>query len=132
MMNRKKMIATVAVAFGLFIVFCMIFILCRYGVFDKYTTTDIASFSSPDGRYRLEYQQRGDPEFPFGKTYVRFILYDNGKQKTSVDTFISDDGAIANEHNIKSIDWRNESVSVVLQASEMDDKEIVIAYNGNP
>ena len=90
---------------------------------------DVASFESPDGGYRLVYQQLGAPDWPFGKTDVRLVLKDrNGKTQNRVDTFIQDDGAAASEWNVKSVEWTEDAVVVVLRASEMDDKTVELRY----
>ena len=44
------------------------------------------------------------------------------------DTSIQDDGANAGERNIASVEWFDDKVIVVLQASEMEDREIIIPY----
>ncbi len=129
-MNNKKIITgTLAVVFGLIIISFILFSLWWNGAFTKVIVQDIASYDSPDGNYCLKYQQLGEPEWPFGKTDVRLTLYDrNNKKVNSIDTFIQADGCLAHEGNIKSIEWTNDSVLIILQASEMDDKEIEIFY----
>ena len=90
---------------------------------------EIATYNSPDGEYSLVFEQMGDPVWPFGPTDVRLTLknYD-GKIIERVSTQLSDDGANAHEYNIASISWDKDAVVVVLRASEMEDKEILIAY----
>ena len=135
MTKKKNLLITIVIAVFLLIILFVIFsfvivALCLNGAFDKFIVTDIATFDSLDGNYYIKYQQIGDPEWPFGKTDVRLTLYDsNGQIKNSVDTFISDDGCVAHENNIKTIDWMYDSLKVILQASEMQDKEIIIAFN---
>ena len=108
----------------------VIFTLWWNGAFENVIVSDIASFESPDGSYCIKYQQIGEPEWPFGRTDVRLTLYDiDGNTKNSADTFINNDGGPAHEKNIKSIEWTDDSVKVILQASEMQDKEIIIAFN---
>ena len=48
--------------------------------------------------------------------------------KSLCESFIADDGSAASEMNIKSVEWKEKAVVVVLQASEMDDREIVLEY----
>lgn len=93
---------------------------------------EIATYHSPDGEYSLSFEQMGDPDWPFGATDVRLTLKDhNGKIIERVSTQLHDDGANANEHNIASVSWNIDAVVVVLRASEMEDKEVSIAYNGD-
>lgn len=99
------------------------------GTFNFMLPKEIATYNSPDGEYSLVFEQMGDPQWPFGPTDVRLTLknYD-GKIIERVSTQLSDDGANAGEHNIASISWDNDAVVVVLRASEMEDKEVSIAY----
>lgn len=42
----------------------------------KYKIHDVASYTSPDGKYELLFQQVGDADWPFGHTHARHdILY---------------------------------------------------------
>lgn len=114
-----------------FLVFWVVVVLWRNGAswLNQFDIRDISSYTSPDGAYSLDFQQRGDPVFPFGPANVRLVLRDeNGKKIRSVDTAIQDDGGNASEYNVKSVTWGEESVTVVLRASEMSDTEIEILY----
>ena len=99
------------------------------GAFNFIHPKEIGTYSSPDGEYSLVFEQMGDPQWPFGPTDVRLTLknYD-GKIIERVSTQLSDDGANAREYNIASISWDKDAVVVVLRASEMEDKEVSIAY----
>ena len=100
------------------------------GAFNFLQPKEIATYSSPDGKYSLVFEQMGDPHWPFGPTDVRLTLKNHkGKIIERVSTQLSDDGSNASEHNIASISWSDDAVIVVLRASEMKDKEISIAYN---
>jgi hypothetical protein len=107
----------------------LIGILARNGAFNKFDVRDIETYESPDSNYTLIFQQLGDPEWPFGTTDVRLLLKDKNQKKIdSIDTSIQDDGANAYSGNIKSEEWRNDSVIIILQASEMEDKEVKIMF----
>lgn len=100
------------------------------GAFNFLLPSEIATYSSPDGEYSLVFEQMGSPEWPFGPTDVRLTLKnDEDDTIERVSTQIFDDGANASERNIDSISWNEDAVTVVLRASEMDDKEITIPYN---
>ena len=102
------------------------------GTFNFMLPKEIATYHSPDAEYSLVFEQMGDPAWPFGPTDVRLTLKNcNGEIIERVSTQLSDDGANASEHNIASISWNDDAVIVVLRASEMQDKEISIAYNKN-
>ena len=102
------------------------------GAFNFMLPNEIATYHSPDGEYSLAFEQMGHPDWPFGATDVRLTLKDhNGKIIERVSTQLHDDGANANEYNIASVSWNIDAVVVVLRASEMEDKEVSMAYNGD-
>ena len=79
------------------------------GTFNFLLPKEIATYQSPDGEYSLVFEQMGDPAWPFGPTDVRLTL----------------------KNNIASISWNDDEVVVVLRASEMKDKEVVMEYKGS-
>ena len=100
------------------------------GAFNFMLPKEIATYHSPDGEYSLVFEQMGDPTWPFGPTDVRLTLKNNnGKIIERVSTQLNDDGTNASENNIASISWNDDEVVIVLRASEMKDKEVVIEYN---
>lgn len=91
---------------------------------------EIAAYNSPDCNYSLVFEQMGDPHWPFGPTDVRLTLKNrDGKIVERIYAQISDDGAVASEHNIAFVYWNDDAVTVVLRGSKMQDKEISMAYN---
>ena len=102
------------------------------GVFNFLLPNEIATYHPPGGEYSLVFEQMGDPAWPFGPTDVRLTLKNNnGKIIERVSTQLNNDGANASENNIASISWNDDEVVVVLRASEMKDKEVVIEYKGS-
>lgn len=103
------------------------FALWWNGAFNKLDVRDIVSYE--ENGYTLIFQQLGEPQWSFGSTDVRLLLKDQqGKVLNKYDTSIQDDGANASEHNIASVEWLSDKVIVVLQASEMEDKEMTISF----
>ena len=99
------------------------------GVFNFMFPNEIATHHSPSGEYSLVFEQMGSPAWPFGPTDVRLTLKNhNGKTIERVSTQVFNDGGNADEHNIASISWNNDVVIVVLQACEMEYKEVSIEY----
>ena len=99
------------------------------GAFNFLFPNEIAAYRSPDGEYTLVFEQMGDPGWPFGPTDVRLTLKNcNGKTIGRVSTQVFNDGGNASEYNIASVSWNHDAVVVVLRASEMEDKEVFIAY----
>ncbi len=100
------------------------------GAFNFMLPREISTYDSPDEEYVLIFEQMGDPAWPFGSTDVRLTLKNNdGKIIKRISTQLHDDGANASEHNIASISWNDDAVIVILRASEMEDKELLIAYS---
>ena len=123
-------ILAVAVAF-MFGVFLFVGALWN-GTFNFMLPKEVATYQSPDGEYSLVFEQMGDPAWPFGPTYVRLTLKTNkGKIIERVSTQLNDDGTNASENNIASVSWNDDAVVIILRASEMKDKEVVISYNKN-
>lgn len=103
------------------------FVLWWNGAFNKLDIRNITSYEN--NGYTLFFQQLGEPQWSFGSTDVRLLLKNQqGKVLNKYDTSIQDDGANASEHNIASVEWLSDKVIVVLQASEMEDKEITISF----
>ena len=126
----KTILIILSVALVVIIGACLFIVALWSGAFNFLQPKEIATYSSPDGKYSLVFEQMGDPHWPFGPTDVRLTLKNHkGKIIERVSTQLSDDGSNASEHNIASISWSDDAVIVVLRASEMKDKEISIAYN---
>ena len=100
------------------------------GAFNFMLPEEIATYHSPDGEYSLVFEQMGSPAWPFGPTDVRLTLKNhNGKIIERVSTQVFNDGVNADEGNISSISWNDDAVIVVLNACEMEDKEVSIPYS---
>ena len=127
MRKNKIVLIILSTLFVIVIAFIGTFVLWWNGAFNKFDVRDIVSYE--ENGYTLTFQQLGEPQWSFGPTYVRLLLKDQqGKILKEYDTSISDDGADAGEHNIASVEWFDDKVIVVLQASEMEDREIIIPF----
>lgn len=113
-----------------FLIGAYLFVVALWGgAFNFMFPKEIATCDSPNGEYSLVFEQMGDPQWPFGPTDVRLTLKNrDGKVIERVSTQISNDGASAGKNNIASISWNDDEVIIVLRASEMEDKEVSIAY----
>lgn len=127
MRKNKIVLIILSTLFVIVIAFIGTFVLWWNGAFNKFDVRDIVSYE--ENGYTLTFQQLGEPQWSFGPTYVRLLLKDQqGKIIKKYDTSISDDGVDAGEHNIASVEWFDDKVIVVLQASEMEDREIIIPF----
>ena len=126
----KIAVLTLSIAVALIIGAYLFIVALWGGAFNFMHPKEIAAYNSPDGEYTLVFEQMGDPAWPFGPTDVRLTLKNHdGKIIGQVSAQLSDDGANAGEHNIVSVFWNDDAVTVILRASEMKDKEVSIAYN---
>ena len=126
----KNILLIVSIAVAFIIGVYLLIVALWEGAFNFMNPKEISTYDSPDGKYLLVFEQMGDPEWPFGPTEVRLTLKnDDGKVIERVSVELQDDGANASEHNIVSVSWNDGAVIVILRASEMEDKEISIAYN---
>ena len=133
-MNKtaKIVLVVLSVAIVFLIGVCLFVGALWNGAFNFMLPNEIANYHSPDGEHSLVFEQMGDPQWPFGPTDVRLTLKDhNGKIIERVSTQLFDDGANAGEHNIASISWDDDVVTVVLRASEMEDKKVSLGYHKN-
>ena len=127
MRKNKIVLIILSTLFVIVIAFIGTFVLWWNGAFNKFDVRDIVSYE--ENSYTLTFQQLGEPQWSFGPTDVRLLLKDQqGKIIKKYDTSISDDGVDAGEHNIASVEWFDDKVVVVLQASEMEDREIIIPF----
>ena len=131
MSKEWKIILSVVLAAVTFVFAAYSFVIALWsGAFNFLQPKEIKTFESPNGEYSLVFEQMGDPQWPFGPTDVRLTIRNReGKIIGRESTQLSDDGANAGEHNVGSVLWKEDGVTVVLVASEMEDKEISIAYD---
>ncbi|MBR5712295.1 MAG: hypothetical protein IKX54_01745 [Lachnospiraceae bacterium] len=125
----KKITKIIIISVVAVVAAAAVFLLYLNGAFNRFFPKDVTSVTSPDGKYVLCFQQLGDPGWPFGPADVRLVLKDkNGKELNRKEAVIYDDGASASEYNLKTVEWRDDSVIVVLRASEMEDKTVTLQY----
>lgn len=131
MSKKSKIIGIIVLSTIAFIIGAYLFIVAAWnGTFNYAHPKEIATYTSPEGEYMLVFEQMGDPQWPFGPTDVRLTLKNqDGKIVERVSTQLNHDGANASEHNIVSVSWGDDAVVIVLRASEMEDKEVIIKYN---
>lgn len=127
MRKNKIILILLSILFVIVIALIGTFVLWWNGAFNVFDVRDIASYE--ENGYTLTFQQLGEPQWSFGSTDVRLLLKDQqGKILKKYDTSIQDDGANAGERNIASVEWFDDKVIVILQASEMEDREIIIPF----
>ena len=94
----------------------------------KIRITDVAEFVNEKNNYKIIFQEVGEPEWPFGRTKVKVTLVNsNNKRLKSFEEYISDDGAVAREENIK-VNWYDDYVEIVLMGGEQEDDVHKLKY----
>ena len=126
----KVVLIILLVALGLLVAAWLFVGALWSGAFNFMFPKEIATYNSPNTEYSLVFEQMGDPAWPFGPADVRLTLKNsNGTVINRISTQVFNDGGSASEWNMKSVSWENDAVVVILQGAEMEDKEVIIAYN---
>ncbi len=89
--------------------------------------TLILKQSSDDGLHSVRIFMTGDPEFPFGSTYCRAVLYTGRSRTDETDIVLLNDGKTADEQNFR-ITWLQDCVLITASAEEMEDTQYTLYY----
>ena len=122
---------TVRVILGM-VAFFNILIMILAGCFTyttKYKIHDVASYTSPDGKYELLFQQVGDADWPFGHTHTRLVLKDEAGTIAKYSFDIANDGANASS-DLCQVTWKPAQVEAVISGEEQNDNQYILYYNG--
>ena len=95
----------------------------------RYKIHDVASYTSPDGKYELLFQQVGDPDWPFGHTHARLVLKDEAGIIVKHSFDIADDGANASS-DLCQVTWKAAKVEAVISGKEQNDNQYIFFFNG--
>ena len=102
------------------------------GGFDSLFVSEIATYESPDGKYTMVFEQIGSPSWPFGPVDVRLTLRkSNGVYIDQSSALVYNDGVGAHPNNIKSIQWGEDEVVVILERGEQPDQGFTFIYEKN-
>ena len=126
----KITLISLTIAIVLLFTYIAIGVLAFAGAFNFLDPREVATYTSPDGEYSLEFEQMGDPAWPYGPTDVRLTLRNQeGRKIGRVSANVYNDGTDATERNIISISWNEDSVTVVLRNQEGGrEQEVSIPY----
>lgn len=93
------------------------------GGFNFLFPQEIATYDSPDGKYTLVFEQLGDAAWPFGPADVQLTLRNSqGVYIDRISALVYNDGGNAYPGNIKSIQWGEDTVTVILGRGEQCDQ----------
>lgn len=95
----------------------------------RYKIHDVASYTSPDGKYDLLFQQVGDPDWPFGHTHARLVLKGEAETIAKYSFDIADDGANACS-DLCRVTWKDTQVEAVISGKEQNDNQYILFFDG--
>ena len=95
----------------------------------RYKIHDVASYTSPDEKYELLFQQAGDPDWPFGHTHARLVLKNEAGTIAKHSFDIADDGANARS-DLCQVTWKAAQVEGVISGEEQNDNQYILFFNG--
>jgi len=95
----------------------------------RYKIHDVASYTSPDEKYELLFQQIGDADWPFGHTHARLVLKDEVGTIAKYSFDIANDGANASS-DLCQVTWKAAQVEAVISGEEQNDTQYVLFFNG--
>ena len=95
----------------------------------RYKIHDVASYTSPDGKYELVFQQIGDPDWPFGHTHARLVLKDESGTVARYSFDMANDGGVASPEDWK-VTWREDCAEAVISGKEQNDNQYILFFDG--
>lgn len=125
-MSKRK---TTVIGLGIF-VFLVFILFAGIKYRTSYAKTEVETLFSIDGEYKLVIYEIGEPDWPFGSTHCRFILYENNKKINKMDFLIKNDGASAHSENFK-VHWETDNVRIMVCGAEQDDILYYLYFDGN-
>ena len=115
-------------------------LLCLFGIVatlslsilhtTRWKLTDIGIETSPDGQYSILFQEKGEPDWPFGKSHARITVYDGKQVIKKFDEDVADDGGRFQKSNYY-VNWLSTGVVITFRGSEQHDQEVIVMYDGS-
>lgn len=123
MMVKWKIVSIVLAVILALVAFVGLFDIWWNGGFNASSPREIATYTSPDGEYALIFEQLGDARWPFGPADVRLTLKTGkGVYIDQINAKVYNDGGNAYPRNILSIQWGEDTVTVILGRGEQRDQ----------
>ena len=127
MMVKWKVVSIVLAVILALIVFVGLFDIWWNGGFNASSPREIATYTSPDGEYILVFEQLGDAVWPFGPADIRLTLETSkGVYIDKIDAKVYNVGGNAYPRHIKSIQWDEDTVTVILDRVEQRDQGYIL------
>lgn len=90
---------------------------------------EVASYTSPDGKHELLFQQEGDPDWPFGYTHARLVLKDESKAIVKFRFDVANDGGSVDSDSCH-VTWEDTYVEAVISGEEQPDAQYILYFDG--
>ncbi|MCR5109243.1 MAG: hypothetical protein K6B28_13900 [Lachnospiraceae bacterium] len=122
----KGILKVIFVILSVFVLLILILVL-SWNYITRWRLTDVGREESPEGKFSILFQEKGEPDFPFGYSHAKITVY---KEDKPINTFfkdIADDGASFREDNY-SVEWLPVGVVITFHGSEQADEEVEIFY----
>ncbi|MBO6137406.1 MAG: hypothetical protein J6O71_02225 [Lachnospiraceae bacterium] len=129
MINLKKLFKGILIICAVFFVFVALLLLMFLYV-TKWRLTEVGREASPDGRYELLFQAKGEADWPFGNSHARVTLSEGKEIITRFDVHIADDGASFRQSNY-SVEWYPAGAVVTFTGSEQADEVYELLFDGS-
>ena len=122
-----KWLKTTLILLGILLAVAVVFIGLVHvwwnGGFNASSPREIATYTSPDGEYTLIFEQLGAARWPFGPADIRLTLKTGkGVYIDQINAKVYNDGGNAYPRNIMSIQWGEDTVTVILDRGEQRDQ----------
>lgn len=92
--------------------------------------TEVEALISNDNKYKLIIYEIGEPDWPFGSTHCRFVLYNDGEKVNELNFDIRNDGGRARRENF-NVQWNADNVLIVVRGKEQKDISYYLYFDGS-
>lgn len=96
----------------------------------KYKITEIDSSNSPNGKYKVIFQEVGEPDWPFGHSHARLLLLEQDRILIKEKFDVADDGCRLSTGNW-NVNWDDDCVQIIISGKEQPDKLYVLYFDGS-
>ena len=122
-----KWLKTTLILLGILLAVAVVFIGLVHvwwnGGFNASSPREIATYTSLGGQYTLIFEQLDDARWPFGPADVRLTLKTGkGVYIDHINAKVYNDGTNAHPGNIISVQWGEDTVTVILDRGEQRDQ----------
>ena len=96
----------------------------------KYKITDIDSSESPNGKYKVIFQEVGESDWPFGHSHARLLLLEQDRILIEEKFDVAADGCTLSAGNW-NVSWNDNCVQIIISGKEQPDELYVLYFDGS-